>query len=144
MRIHVTDIEWEIDEHNLLGVQSHTGERWGDLYSDAERELDGLPTEMDIFVDGEVDLDDLYMQIELQAFAFYCSCTNYVIDDIGGFSEGNIKLKFRNRVYGNIEEWNIHEVLEEINRDRSEEWTDYDESDWLEGLDMTDYDLILN
>ena len=143
MRIHVTDIEWEIDEHNLLGVQSHTGERWGDLYSDAERELDELPTEMEVIVRAKDDFDDVSFQIESQANSLYCSCTNYAIDDINGFSEGDIKLKFRNRVYGNVEEWNVHEVLEEINRDRSEEWTDYDESDWLDGLDMTDYDLIL-
>ena len=31
--------------------------------------------------------------------------------------------------------WTISEILEEINRDRSEEWVDYDESDWLEGWD---------
>ena len=60
------------------------------------------------------------------------------------FQQGEIRLKFANREYGDVAEWNIHEVLEEINRDRSDEWTDYDESDWLEGLDWTDYDLILD
>lgn len=38
--------------------------------------------------------------------------------------------------------WTLDEILEEINRDRSEEWTDYDESDWKEGLSMTDYELV--
>jgi len=28
----------------------------------------------------------------------------------------------------------LPEILEYINRDRSEEWTDYDLSDWREGL----------
>ena len=28
----------------------------------------------------------------------------------------------------------LSDILEEINRDRSEEWTDYDETDWREGL----------
>ena len=28
----------------------------------------------------------------------------------------------------------LDDILEEINRDRSEEWTDYDETDWREGL----------
>lgn len=32
-----------------------------------------------------------------------------------------------------IEEWTLEEVLNEINRDRSEEWTDYHETDWKEG-----------
>jgi len=31
------------------------------------------------------------------------------------------------------EVWTIKEVLEEINRDRSPDWKDYDESDWKEG-----------
>ena len=29
--------------------------------------------------------------------------------------------------------WTLNKVLEEINRDRSEDWTDYDASDWREG-----------
>lgn len=32
-----------------------------------------------------------------------------------------------------VEEWSLSEVLEEINRDRSDKWTNYDESDWVEG-----------
>ena len=30
-------------------------------------------------------------------------------------------------------QWTVAEILTEINRDRSAEWTDYDESDWQEG-----------
>lgn len=37
----------------------------------------------------------------------------------------------------------LAEILEEINRDRSSHWTDYDETDWKEGLDeWTWYELI--
>jgi len=44
---------------------------------------------------------------------------------------------------GEIVEWTLAEILEEINRDRSEHWTDYDETDWKEGLDeWTWYELI--
>jgi len=32
--------------------------------------------------------------------------------------------------------WTLSEILTEINRDRSCEWTDYDESDWREGLEQ--------
>ena len=32
-----------------------------------------------------------------------------------------------------IEEWTLEDILEEINRDRSNEWTPYDETDWKEG-----------
>lgn len=38
---------------------------------------------------------------------------------------------------------NLEEILEEINRDRSEEWQDYDETDWQEGLnEFTEFVLI--
>jgi len=39
-------------------------------------------------------------------------------------SEIELKYKFM---------WNTEELLEEINRDRSEDWEDYDSSDWEEG-----------
>ena len=29
--------------------------------------------------------------------------------------------------------WSLPQILEEINRDRSSEWTDYDETDYIEG-----------
>jgi len=29
--------------------------------------------------------------------------------------------------------WDLCRVLKEINRDRSEDWTDYNETDWTEG-----------
>lgn len=32
-----------------------------------------------------------------------------------------------------IEEWTLEDILEEINRDRSNGWTNYDETDWKEG-----------
>lgn len=39
--------------------------------------------------------------------------------------------------------WSMAEVLEEINRDRSEDWTPYNETDWREGLDeFTEFDLV--
>ena len=34
---------------------------------------------------------------------------------------------------GIVKKWTIKEILEEINRDRSNEWINYDESDWREG-----------
>lgn len=34
---------------------------------------------------------------------------------------------------GEIQEWTLEAVIYEINRDRSEHWTDYDETDWEEG-----------
>ena len=35
---------------------------------------------------------------------------------------------------GRIEYWTMSHILYEINHDRSEDWTPYDESDWEEGL----------
>jgi hypothetical protein len=34
-----------------------------------------------------------------------------------------------------IHEWSLQEIIEYINADRSNEWTDYNESDWKEGWD---------
>ena len=34
---------------------------------------------------------------------------------------------------GKVHEWTLQEVLEEINRDHSDDWVPYDESDWEEG-----------
>lgn len=36
---------------------------------------------------------------------------------------------------GKVYEWTMAQILREINSDRSSEWTDYDETDWREGLD---------
>lgn len=55
------------------------------------------------------------------------------------------KEEYRNQYSdGNkIYEWTIPEILEEINRDRSEEWTDYDLSDWREGLEeFTEFEVV--
>lgn len=44
---------------------------------------------------------------------------------------------------GKIEFWTLEKILEEINRDRSAHWTDYDETDWREGLDeWTEYEPV--
>jgi hypothetical protein len=34
---------------------------------------------------------------------------------------------------GEVHDWTLSQILEEINRDRSDEWSAYDESDWREG-----------
>ena len=36
---------------------------------------------------------------------------------------------------GKIYSWTLSQVIEEINRDRSEDWTAYNQSDWREGWD---------
>ena len=52
-----------------------------------------------------------------------------------GFSdkEKRYKLTSPDPDYPDVE-WTVAEILEEINRDHSGDWTDYDESDWREGL----------
>ena len=42
-------------------------------------------------------------------------------------------IKVRDVETGKVITWTLNQVLEEINRDRSEDWTDYDASDWREG-----------
>ena len=54
-----------------------------------------------------------------------------------------MKFKLRNVETGEIVQWNLAEILKEINRDRSDEWVDYDEADWQEGLEVfTEYELL--
>lgn len=37
----------------------------------------------------------------------------------------------------------LNEIIQEINRDRSDEWQNYNQSDWKEGLEVfTEYKLI--
>jgi hypothetical protein len=44
---------------------------------------------------------------------------------------------------GEIVIWTLSEILHEINRERSSKWTDYDETDWKEGLEEWSwYELI--
>ena len=43
------------------------------------------------------------------------------------------EVKVRDLETGKNLIWTLTQVLEEINRDRSKDWTDYDVSDWREG-----------
>lgn len=46
-------------------------------------------------------------------------------------------------IYHDVKTLTLPELLNEINRDRSDSWTDYDESDWQEGLEhFTDYIVL--
>jgi len=42
-------------------------------------------------------------------------------------------IKVRDVETGKVLTWTLTQVLDEINRDRSEDWTDYSVSDWREG-----------
>ena len=45
---------------------------------------------------------------------------------------------------GKVLWWTMAQILDEVNRDRSSGWTDYDETDWTEGLDeWTWYEPVL-
>ena len=45
--------------------------------------------------------------------------------------------------YNTTFQMSLEEILEEINRDRSEEWQDYDETDWREGLtEWTTWEIV--
>lgn len=52
-------------------------------------------------------------------------------------------LRMRLRHYTGQEiDMTLEELLEEINRDRSEDWLPFNQDDWLEGLDFTEYELV--
>jgi hypothetical protein len=89
--IKLYDIEWDIDEDNLSGIRSHTGEKWGHLLSDAEDEQEALPSEMELEVDEESEeyiYNNLHWLIERAAGAFYCQCINYEVEDEATMKEG--------------------------------------------------------
>jgi len=53
------------------------------------------------------------------------------------------KYAILNTETGRVNRWPLSKILENINRDRSDEWTDYDETDWQEGLEeFTEFTLI--
>jgi len=45
----------------------------------------------------------------------------------------NKSYKIKDIVTGEIKTWTIEQILNEINRDNSSEWQNYNEDDWLEG-----------
>ena len=45
----------------------------------------------------------------------------------------------RDKESGEVVIWTVKQILEDVNRDRSEEWTDYDETDWNEGVSQFGY-----
>ena len=48
-----------------------------------------------------------------------------------------------NTEWNEVYEWTVPQILEEINRDHSDEWSAYDENDWREGLsDCNDLEII--
>lgn len=50
-------------------------------------------------------------------------------------------MKFLNTATNETVEFTEAQIIEEINRDRSEEWVDYTD-DWRDGLSLTEYELI--
>lgn len=56
-----------------------------------------------------------------------------------------MKYKIKNEQTNETLELTIKEILDYVNSDRSEKWTNYDESDWIEGLEhWTDFRVIGN
>ena len=51
--------------------------------------------------------------------------------------------KIRDTEDGSIYKMTLPQILEELNRDRSENWECYDSTDWREGLsEFTTYEVI--
>lgn len=43
------------------------------------------------------------------------------------------KYQVRDTESGKVHDWNLSQILSEINRDRSDSWTPYTKKDWREG-----------
>ena len=55
----------------------------------------------------------------------------------------NKLYKIRDIEDGSVYDMTLPMILEELNRDRSDEWMNYDETDWREGLaEFTTYEVI--
>ena len=55
----------------------------------------------------------------------------------------NKLYKIRDVEDGSVYNMTLPMILEEINRDRSDEWMNYDETDWREGLaEFTTYEVM--
>lgn len=62
-----------------------------------------------------------------------------------GCYKGDSPPDTANKEIGRIYWWPMSKILEEINSDRSSGWTDYDKTDWAEGLDeWTWYEPVLD
>ena len=54
-----------------------------------------------------------------------------------------MKYKLLNILTNKIEKWDLSEIIAEISRDRSAEWTNYNKDDWQEGLEVfTEYRVV--
>ena len=51
----------------------------------------------------------------------------------------NMKVSLFDSMNGSQKTMTIAQLLNEINMNRSEDWTDYNEKDWKDGLEWTDY-----
>ena len=57
----------------------------------------------------------------------------------------NKVYKIRDVEDGSVYLMTLPMILEELNRDRSDEWASYDETDWREGLaEFTTYEVVDN
>lgn len=55
----------------------------------------------------------------------------------------NKLYKIRDVEDGSVYNMTLPMILEELNRDRSDKWMNYDETDWREGLaEFTTYEVI--
>lgn len=62
--------------------------------------------------------------------------------NIGAESDNTIYHLWDNET-GEIVHWNVKQIVEDINRDRSNEWEYYNELDWKDGLeDMTNWVIL--
>ncbi len=58
-------------------------------------------------------------------------------------SQNTKKYFLRNKETAKVVCWSISEILEEVNRDRSDTWSDYNEADWKDGLtNWTEYEIV--
>lgn len=51
-------------------------------------------------------------------------------------------MKFVSTENSEIRNFSVKEILEEINRDRSADWTDYKKHDWKDGLEWIEWRIF--
>lgn len=141
----ITDIEQVVSELELIDAITELPTIYYNDKNGREREANIL----EVSESGGIVAYD-YDDAEVIYFGF--SEINLINDQITLIELITSKVKYKIKVlpvHGQVEEvqeWTLEEILEEINRDRSNDWLDYNEDDWREGwyewVDGEFYSLI--
>lgn len=127
-----SDTEFTAEELSILeDAEQKFKDHMSDVLKSIEKSIDYRYSEEAIREDLENDVTSYTF---LKSGKIVAGFDDEDTDEMrAGGSIGKQKIKVRYVEEDEIKEWTIDGALEEINRDRSNDWTDYNTSDWLVG-----------